>query len=124
MLEFLTTETVTKTKRWRLLVAETVEHGATSEVRARDAAEGDLRALGWIPRVEHEAECERLRAALSPFAPTLERLPRIRDEQAVIEAAKVWADPDGNGAEGHTPESQRLCAAVDRLTGRDGAGGT
>ena len=94
MLEFLTTETVTKTKRWRLLVVETTECGPAGG--ARSAAEGDLRALGWIPRVEHEAECERLRAALSPFAPTLEREARSRDEQAVIEAAKAWAHGDSD----------------------------
>lgn len=120
MLEFLTTETVTKTKRWRLLVVETTECGPAGG--ARSAAEGDLRALGWIPRVEHEAECERLRAALSPFAPTLEREARMRDEQAVIDEAKAWAAPGGNGAASHTPEARRLCAAVDRLTGEDGAG--
>ena len=47
---------------------------------------------------------------------------RTRDEQAVIEAAKAGADSEGNGGASHTPEARRLCAAVDRLTGEDGAG--
>jgi hypothetical protein len=48
---------------------------------------------------------------------------RTRNEQSVIEAAKAWADSDGNGADGHTPEARRLYAAVARLCGWDGAGG-
>lgn len=124
-LEFTTTETLVSESRWRLIAVkvygETADGAWLDHKTARNVTEADLRK-DWIPRDEHEAEIARLKAALSPFAQPLAVTERIRDEQAVIESAKAWADRDAPEAERHAT-SRRLCAAVDRLTGRDGAGG-